>query len=320
MLRQTRPHVVHHHNIGHHLSPSVIDAAAAERVPQVQTLHDYKLLCPVYVLMRDGRVCEECRGGRYRKVLEHRCNRGSRARSLVNYVESAWHAARGTYRQVDRFICPSSFQREALHRFGWAGERTAFVPHFVRTRGVPVSPGEPLTGGYLGRLSPEKGLDVLIEALRLAAPGLPRGWRFLFAGDGPQRAALEEAARGLPVRFLGQVEGEALDDFWRSVRFTVMPSRWYEVRPIALHEAFARGKAAVGSNLGSIPELVIPGRTGLLAPPGDAPGWAGQLLRAFGEPDAMLDLGRQARRMAETELTPERHLELLLSVYERARA
>jgi glycosyltransferase involved in cell wall biosynthesis len=221
---------------------------------------------------------------------------------------------------VDRFVCPSSFQRDTLHRFGWPRERTEFVPHFVRTAGVPVSPGESRTGGYLGRLSREKGLDVLLEALRRASPDLPGGWRFLFAGDGPERARLEGAARGLPVRFLGQVAGEALEEFWRAVRFTVMPSLWYEVRPIALHEAFARGKAAVGSDLGSIPELVVPGRTGLLAPPGDADAWADRLRRAYREPDTMLALGLAARRVAETELTPERHLELLLSVYERARA
>ncbi|HVP38327.1 MAG TPA: glycosyltransferase [Candidatus Saccharimonadales bacterium] len=320
LLREVRPHLVHHHNIAHHLSPSVVDAAAAVHVPQVQTLHDYKLLCPVYLLMRGGRVCEECRGGRYRNLLRHRCNGGSLARSAVNYVESAWHAARGTYRKMEVFLCPSTFQREALARFGWPGERTALVPHFVRTAGVEPSPGEPRTAGYLGRLSAEKGLLVLLEALRRAAPELPSGWSFLLAGDGPQRAALEAAAQGLPVRFLGSLDGPELVEFWRRVRFTVMPSRWYEVRPIALHEAFARGKPALGSDLGSIPELVQPGRTGWLAPPGDVEAWAAALVRAFSEPEEALRLGREARRMAETELTPQRHLAALLAAYARARA
>ncbi|MBI5837839.1 MAG: glycosyltransferase family 4 protein [Candidatus Eisenbacteria bacterium] len=320
LLRRVRPHVVHLHNIAHHLSPSVIDAAVAERVPRVQTQHDYKLVCPVYVLMRGGRVCEECRGGKLWNVLRHRCNRGSWARSAGSYAEAALHAARGTYRKVDVMICPSSFQRETLRRFGWPDARTAFVPHFVRTEGVEVSPGGPLTGGYLGRLSAEKGLDTLLEALRRASPRLPAGWEFLVAGDGPQRAGLESAAAGLPVRFLGPLAGEALDAFWRRVRFTVMPSVWYEVRPIALHEAFARGKSAVGSDLGSIPELVRPGLTGLLAPPGDVGGWAAALERAYAGPDEMLRMGREARRMAGAELTPERHLEALLAVYERARA
>ncbi len=320
LLRRVRPALVHHHNIAHHLSPAVVDAAAAEGTPQVQTLHDYKLLCPVYVLMRDGQVCEECRGAHFEPVLKHRCNRGSLLRSAVNYVEMTFHESRGTYRQVDRFICPSSFQRETVHRFGWPESRTAFVPHYVRTAGIPVTGGRPHCGGYLGRLSHEKGLLTLMEALRMAAPRLPRDWEFLVAGDGPLRAALEKAAEGLPVRFLGQISGQGLEDFWASVRFTVMPSIWYEVRPIALHEAFARGKGAIGSDLGSIPELVREGDTGLLALPGDASSWALSLERAYGDPARMLELGRNARRFAETELTPERHLETLLGVYREVAA
>ena len=215
-------------------------------------------------------------------------------------------------------LCPSSFQLEVLRRFGWPEQRLEFLPHFVRTAGVEVSPGEPATAGYLGRLSSEKGLATLIAALRRAAPSLPRGWEFLMAGDGPMRAELEALAAGLPVRFLGRVSGESMDRFWQAVRFVVMPSLWYEVRPIALHEAFARGKAAVASDLGSIPELVQDGRTGLLAAAGDEAAWAGALTRAWGDPEAMLVMGRQARRMAAEELTPEAHLEHLLRCYEGA--
>jgi glycosyltransferase involved in cell wall biosynthesis len=309
-----------HHNIAHHLSPSVVDAAAEEGVPQVQTLHDYKLVCPVYVLMREGRVCEECRGPRFEHVLLHRCNRGSLSRSAINFLEMSWHHRRGTYRRVDRFLCPSTFQMEVMRRFGWPQERFDFLPHFVRTAGVEESPGGPLTGGYLGRLSAEKGLVTLIEALRRAAPRLPRGWEFLIAGDGPLRAELAAQARDLPVRFLGHVSGETLEDFWRQVRFVVMPSLWYEVRPISLHEAFAHGKAAVASDLGSMPELVMHGQTGLLAAPGDADAWAAELTRAWAEPEAMRSMGRAARAMAQTRLTPEAHLAGLLQCYARAAA
>jgi len=309
---------VHLHNIAHQLSPSVVDAAAAAGVPQVQTLHDYKLLCPVYVLMRGGRPCEECRGGHYGNVVRHRCNRGSWLRSAVNYLETSVHEARGTYHKVKLFLCPSTFQREAVMRFGWPEAQTAFVPHFVQTEGVETSPGRPLAGGFLGRLSPEKGLPTLLEALRLAAPGLPAGWEFLVAGDGEERASLERAASGLPVRFLGALSGDALDGFWRAVRFTVMPSTWYEVRPIAIHEAFARGKSVIGSDLGSIPELVREGETGRLAAAGDPADWARALLAAYADPAAMLDMGRRARAWVAAELTPARHLDTLVSAYRRA--
>ena len=315
LVRRLKPDLVHHHNIAHHLTPSVVDAVAAEGTPQVQTLHDYKLVCPVYVLMRDGKVCEECRRGSYAPLLRHRCNRGSLPRSLVNYVEMSWHAARGTYDRVQRFICPSSFQRETVVRLGWPADRIAFLPHYVDSSAVAVTPGEPGVGGFLGRLSEEKGLVTLISALRQAAPSLPGGWEFLVAGDGPQRAELEGLARGLPIRFLGQVSGPALDRFWDRVRFTVMPSTWYEVRPISLHEAFARGKAAIGSNLGSIPELIRPGETGLLARPGDAQSWEQALSRAYNDPDEMLRMGLAARDWVARELTPQRHLEGLLSIY-----
>jgi glycosyltransferase involved in cell wall biosynthesis len=320
LIRRVRPHVVHHHNIAHHLSPSVVDAAHEEHVPQVQTLHDYKLLCPVYVLMRGGAVCEECRPHRYSRVVAHRCNRGSLLRSAVNFVEMELHHRKGTYSRMNLFLCPSTFQLETVKRFGWPDSKLAFVPHYVATRGVPVTPGEPLVGGYLGRLSAEKGLDVLLDALRDVADLLPRGWQFRIAGDGPKRAALEARAAGLPVKFLGHLSGEDLESFWRGVRFTVMPSTWYEVRPISIHEAFAHGKAVVASGLGSMPELVRPGDTGLTAVAGNRASWAEALRRAYGDPPAMAAMGARARRMAERELAPERHLEQLLECYGRARA
>lgn len=316
LLDETPVAVAHLHNIAHQLSPSILDALAERNVPIVHTLHDYKLLCPVYTFRSQGEVCERCRGHRYWNVALRRCNDGSLPLSMTNLVEASFHALRGSYDRVHVFHCPSLFVMAKMLEFGVARERLAFVPHFVDVLRYTPMPGGGRYALFAGRLAEEKGLSTLLEAHRMT-PGL----ELVLAGDGPLRASLEASLtpeqKGR-VRFAGHLTGAAFDEAWKDAACLVLPSEWYEVRPMAIHEAYARGKAVVSTAIGTIPEIVEDGVTGRLVPAGDA-GALGQALQELvSDPSRALAMGRAGRALVEREYGPERHLAAMLEVYRQA--
>jgi glycosyltransferase involved in cell wall biosynthesis len=308
-----RPDVVHLHNVYHQLSPSVLRPLAERRIPAVMTLHDYKLACPSYLFLDHGRVCEACLDGRFRHAVARRCKDGSLAASAVLALESRLHRAVGAYDPVGVFVCPSRFLAGRMAAAGVYPDRLRVVGHFVDTAGV--SPKSRPGGGvvYAGRLSPEKGVDTLVEAM-----GRLGHARLDVAGDGPQRHALEAlAAERAPgrVRFHGRLPRERVLDLFRAAAVAVMPSRCHENQPMAVLEAFACGLPVVVTSLGGMPELVEPGRDGHVVRPGDPAALADALAELLAAPDRALAMGRAARAKAELAFAPGRHLEQLEELY-----
>jgi glycosyltransferase involved in cell wall biosynthesis len=319
LLAEAKPDIAHLHNIAHQLSPSILDALREAKVPVVQTLHDYKLTCPVYTHRTGGRVCERCKGGRFYYCAVYRCNGHNLAMSMTNAVEMTWHRMRGTYDTVDIFVCPSTFVVSKCLEYGIPRERLAFVPHFVFADDYTphTSPGDYAL--YAGRLAEEKGLWTL-----LAAHAKDASSQLVLAGDGPMREALEAFVRrnGLAdrTRFTGHLQGEDYETVWREAAFLVVPSEWFEVRPMVIHESYARGKPVVTTRIGTIPEIVREGETGLLFAPGDAEALSRAMVELLGDPVRLVRMGRAARGFVENELTPQNHATALEAAYERARA
>ena len=190
LLAEQSVDVAHVHNLYHQLSPSVLGPLHRRRIPVVMTVHDFKLVCPVYNLMSHGRICDRCIEGGLLNVVRQRCNRGSLAASVLVGAETWAHRRAGLYtRGVDLFITPSRFARDALVRAGYPAGRIRVLPNFVDT---DCWAPRAKRGGYLayaGRLSYEKGPDVLIQAL--AGTSL----RGLVIGDGPARGVPRTARR-----------------------------------------------------------------------------------------------------------------------------
>ena len=317
LIAEARPDLVHLHNIAHQLSPSILEPIKDAGLPVVQSLHDYKLTCPTYLHRTpEGEICERCKGGRYQQCVIHRCNANSLSMSVVNAVEASFHAARHSYDTVDLFLCPSAFQYAKCLEFGVPAERLTLVPHFVYASDYTprFEPGDHAL--FAGRLSGEKGVATLLEAVA-AVPGL----RLVLAGEGPDRAALEARARQLNiadrVRFAGYLHGEDYESVWRDAAFLVLPSECYEVRPMVIHEAYARGKPVVTTRIGSIPEIVSEGVTGLLVKPGEATALAQSMAEMARDPRRRVEMGRAARQYAERELGPDRHWPALCAAYDR---
>lgn len=312
LIDRFRPDVAHLHNVAHQLTPSILDALRGAKIPIVQTLHDYKLICSSYLLFANGEVCDRCRGGRHYHAALQRCHHGSLGMSVVGFVEAAVHAARGSYDSVARFLCPSDFMKSKCESFGIGGDRLQRLPYFVKTeRYRPrYEPGDYVL--YAGRLSREKGASALLRAVaRLKEIPL------VVVGDGPLRRQLETeaTASGAPVRFEGHLETEALHACVRGAAFVVVPSEWYENLPYAILEAFALGKPVLGSRIGGIPELVKEPETGRLFEAGDVDALSETLSRMWRERGRLVEMGRAARAGIEREFGESGHLEQVGLVY-----
>jgi glycosyltransferase involved in cell wall biosynthesis len=317
VVRDFRPDVVHLHNIYHQLSPSILRPVAAASIPTVMTLHDYKLACPTYRFLDKGRICEACLGGNFRQAVLRRCNRGSLAASTLNSVEMRLHTTFGAYEPVSLFLCPSRFLAGKMEQAGVFPERMRHLPHFVETAGVDVKaqPG----GGvvFAGRLSHEKGADVLIQAASMA------GVRVEIAGEGPEMQNLKEQAdRMAPglVTFHGRVPLPKVRSLLRSGSVAALPARWYENQPLSVLDAFSCGVPVIGSLLGGIPELIDDGVDGYLVPPDDPIQLAARLSAIADLPGTAYEMGARGRRRVEEQFSAELHLKNLEAAYADAAA
>jgi glycosyltransferase involved in cell wall biosynthesis len=259
LAREAPIDVAYVHNFFPVLSPAVHEALAARGVPVVQVLHNYRLLCANGTLLREGRVCEECVPRGPWHAVRYGCYRGSRAQTLVWSEATAHHRARETWRRcVDRFVAPTAFAGRKLLAAGLPPDRVEVLPYVLADPGEPAPPGRGAV--FVGRLAPEKGVDLLIDAWRDQG-GAP----LAIVGSGPAEAALRERARGVAgVRFLGALPRDGVLRAVREAAFAVVPSRWYEISPFAAIEALACARPVVAWRGGALAELVTDGRSGLL--------------------------------------------------------
>lgn len=314
VLDDFRPDIVHLHNIYHQLSPSVLRPIRNRGIPSVMTLHDYKLVCPSYLMLDHGRTCDACVTGGFRQAIRRRCKDDSLAASTLLALESSIHRHLGSYDSVGLFSCPSNFLRDTIERGGIDPRRLRVLPNFVDVSAAlrKASPGGPLL--YVGRLSEEKGVDVLLLAARLLSPTTT----VRIVGDGPARSKLEAIAAngaGAKVEFAGHVSPDQVRGHLAEASVLVIPSRCHENQPLAALEAFAAGVPVVASEVGGLPELIRPGVDGSLVRPNDHRQLAGVLSSVIEEPDIALAMGRAGRQRVEEEFAPARHLERVHDLY-----
>lgn len=310
------PDVVHFHNIYHQLSPSLLDEVAERALPSVMTLHDYKLVCPVYRLYREGAPCTKCVGTRWPGwVGVHRCSRGSTAESWLLAVESTFHRQRRSYeRAIARFLCPSAFLAERMREGGLPPSRLVVLRNAPRHRPAVASPelrDAVPTLLYAGRLSEEKGVDLLVEAAR-AVPAV----QLRIAGDGPEAEALRRLAEGLAnVHWLGRLEAAGLDRERARAWAVVVPSRWWENAPLTVLEACAAGRPVLAADHGGLTEMVDHGLNGWRVPAGVAAAWAEAFARVRGARDELGLLGAKALAWVESTHDFGRFLDRHESIY-----
>ena len=311
MVRKTKADIVHIHNFFPLLTPAVHEGARRGGAAVVQTLHNYRMLCANAYFLRDGAVCEQCLTAPFMGVV-HKCYRGSYAGSLAltrmqmrAKHDGAWS------QQVDRFVALTNFARSKFIQGGLPGEKITVKANFVPNIPQPETPRRGAL--FVGRISPEKGVEVLMRAWK-ALPDFP----LRIIGDGPQRAALQAAAPP-NVEFLGQMPADAVRRHMASAEILVMPSIWYEGFPMTLLEAFSTSLPVVASRIGSLTELIEDGVNGALFNTGDAEDLAAKVSAILADGRAR-DLGRAASETWAANYTPQANLRALQAVYAEALA
>jgi glycosyltransferase involved in cell wall biosynthesis len=315
LLDQFHPDIVHLHNIYHQISPAILPVIQQHNIPIVQTLHDYKLICPNYLLYTQGHTCQLCKDGRYYHAVQNRCLHGSLAWSAAAALEMTLHKRWQVYeRHVSRFLAPSHFILERMVAFGIPEQQLALLPRFLFAAEQQPTPAE--EGKYalfLGRLSEEKGLITLLTAAQQANVPL------YIVGEGPMRTTLEiiiAQDKLTQVRLAGYLAGPALAQAIARARFTVVPSEWYEVFGQIIIESFARGKPVVATAVGGIPEIVDDGVDGLLVPPGDATALAKTLRWLWDRPQVATGMGSAGRVKVEKQYDAPLHYQRILALYQ----
>lgn len=314
VIERARPDVAHLHAPSRHLTPSILAPLAHAGVPVVMTLHDFKPWCTNRILFAHGEVCRRCLGRRHWQAARTGCVQGSRVKSAVGAVEAMLHDALDAYASVRLWVCPSRFVHDEALRFGVPPERLRVLSHGVeRLPTVPRSPDAPERYAlFMGRLSVEKGVKLLPAIAQRIAP-VP----LLVAGDGPLADWLrQQAVPGLTQ--LGHVEDATLARLRAHASVVVAPSLFVEHFGYSVAEALLDARPVVAARIGALPELVEHERTGLLADPGDATGFAALAARALADPAAAA-WGEAGRARVSQVGDPAVHTAGLLRVYEDAR-
>ncbi|HLI51275.1 MAG TPA: glycosyltransferase family 4 protein [Thermomicrobiaceae bacterium] len=316
LVARERPSIAHFHNTFPLISPSAYAAAREFGVPVVQTLHNYRLLCPNAIFFRDGQVCQECLG----KLIpwpgvRHRCYRGSAAAGGAVAGMLAAHRLLGNWdRLVDVYIVLTEFARDQFTRGGFSADQLMVKPNFV-----DPDPGTGHHRGrfalFAGRLSAEKGVKTLLEAWREVGDHLP----LVIAGDGPLAGEVAAMAEKLPsIRWLGRQTEAEVGKLMGEASFLIVPSTWYEGMPRVIVEAYARGTPVVASRIGALPEIVDDERTGHLFDPGNVDQLAEALLSLAHDDQRLQRLSRSARAEFEAKYTAEANYARLLEIYSAA--
>ena len=337
LCEEFRPDVVHLNNVHRQITLSILDAPYLKEhhVPVFYTAHDYVTICPGYLMLDgEGRVCDAClEDGKYRHCIENRCVKGSRAKSALAALEASFNRAHRSNERIDRVIAPSSFMRSKLIEGGWPEGKVVALQNFAddailaRASGVAgdVTDRESPYLLFFGRLSAEKGVDVLLRAFDAAASSLPRDMRLIVVGDGPDAAEFRELAASLNsaprIEFAGYQTGDALQTYVERASLAIASSRWRENMPYSIVEAFAAGTPVVGTRIGGIPELVADGVTGFACEPGDVATMADAMVRgaeAFLDAPVYVRMQESCRAYVRENCSRDKFMDQLVELYEEA--
>jgi glycosyltransferase involved in cell wall biosynthesis len=315
-LRRDQPDIVHVHNTFPMISPSIYYACQDARIPVIQTLHNYRLMCPDGTFFRSGKICEECVEHSLWRGIRYGCYRRSRAATATVALMLAVHRTRGTWAQmVDCYVALTRFAQNKFIAAGLPQGKIIVKPNFVQP-----DPGEGNEtreyAAFVGRLVPHKGLRTLLAGWMLLKDPVP----LRIVGGGPLQQEVQEHAaddKRSEVLCLGNLPRDQTIAIIKKARFLVFPSEWYETFGLTIAEAFACGTPVICSRLGAMQEIVDDGQTGLHFTAGHAEDLARKVGWAWSNPERMRVMGYNARAEYEAKYTGERNHQMLIDIYQR---
>jgi len=276
------------------------------------------MFCANGLLMRDGKVCEECVGRMPWRGIAYGCYRDSRLYSIPVAMAEAFHRVRGTWTdKVDAYIALTEFGKEKFIECGLPKEKVFVKPNFIADP-PDVGFADEDSVVFLGRLSTEKGIATLIDATKHLQTDSSEGFFLKIIGDGKMRKAVEErivSQKLKNVEIVGRKSPAESLSLLKRASFLVMPSIWYEGFPMVIAEAFACGKPVIASNMGAMTSIIKDRETGLLFEPGNAEDLASKMKWMIKNKDACTAMGRNARAEFEAKYTADKNFEMLMGIY-----
>lgn len=312
-----RPTVMHVHNFFPLLTPSIHSAARRHKIPVVQTLHNYRLICAAATFSRNGNICELCLRGSKFNAVKFGCYRGSSLGSLpLVMLQESIHGAGSLIDCTDRFIALTEFGKSKFVEGGLPGKKIVVKPNFVEDR-FKASPHSTISDGnsepyylFVGRISAEKGIVALIEAWRNI-----RNIKLKVAGDGPMMDYIRSSACD-NIEVLGKLSTDEIVEQMRGAAALIFPSTWYEGMPMTVIEALSLGLPIIASNIGSLSEIVINNYNGLHFEAGNPHELENAVVRMTENPELRRRLSSSARQDYLSKYTPEKNLSQLMHIYE----
>ena len=337
LCERVQPDIVHMNLVHRQITLSILDAPylKTHHVPVLFTSHDYILVCPSYVMLDGaGNVCDACLDGKFTNCFKRKCVKGSTAKSAMGVLEAEYLKLRKAYRKIDRIIAPSEFMRGKLIEGGFPTQQVVYMQNFAKqeilNNALESDDRTSRDNPYLlffGRLSREKGIDVLVDAFIAAIPSLSSNVRLVIAGDGPERQGIEEkiASAGSCVssriEVVGYQTGSTLQAYVERASLAIASSRCRENMPYSIVEAFAAGTPVVGTRIGGIPELVADGVTGFACEPGDVATMADAMVRGaetFLDAPVYVRMQESCRAYVRENCSRDKFMDQLVELYEEA--
>ena len=313
LLKRINPDIIHLNSIAHQISPSILDTIHKMNIPVIMTMRDHKLVCACYLMRSGGKACEKCKSGRYYHCFLRKCTKDSYLKSLLNTIEMyLHHKILRIYNKIDLFISPSEFLKQKIREMGFI-RPIKYLPNFVDLKNYkPDYNNHGKTIIYAGRLSPEKGLVTLIDAVKDIDVKLQ------IIGDGPLRSFLEKKIQNeniSNVLFSGYLNREYLIRETKKSLFGILPSECYENNPRFIIETFSLGKPVIGSRIGGIPELVIDGKTGFTFTPHNTSELKTKIKILLENRNLIIKMGKEARKFVEEQYNSDLYYRRLYNIY-----
>ncbi len=317
LIKDFQPEVAHLHNIYHQLSPAIINVLKKHNIPIIMTLHDYKIICPNYSLFARGEVYNRCKNGKFYQCFFDRCIDNLWIKSLLGTIESYWH--KKTYQKVDLFIAPSKFLKNKFKDYGFKG-KIVHLPYAVMPYSFDNKTDYEKQDYFLyaGRLSQEKGVDVLINAfVKLKNNNLIK---LIIVGDGPTKKRLQKLTKKLNVNkkiiFVGHKNKNELFSLILKAKAVVVPSVWPENLPFSVLEAMSLTKLVICSKIGGLVEMIKNNKNGLIFSIGDIDELTNTLENVIKHPELAKKLGQNARNQVINVYNPENYYQKLMQYYQ----
>jgi len=315
VVQQFAPDFVYLHNFYPLMSPAIVHALHAMRVPILQKFSDFRPICPNGLFFANGNICELCIIGNLFHTISQRCYKQSYQLSSLYAASVALFRIMGAIRKVDAYLFLTPFAQKKFVEAGVPAEKTYVTPNYIDASDIRPNTAPGTYAAFLGRIAHEKGLWTLLRAFEM----LPHR-QLKIAGRGPVEADLRQYVqeRGLQnIEFVGFKSDEAKRDFLRNSAFLILPSECYEQMPISILEAFACGKPVVAAELGSIPYIVENGENGLLYKVGDAKDLAAKADFLMAKPEMISRMGGYARQQIDTRYSPAHGRQLLADIFHK---